>query len=404
MRLCYSLFINMKQIVIAGAGFGGMRLVRALKKRKDIHVTLINDSPDFRYTPALYRAATGFKMIEGKLPLEWLLSDINNVSLVVGSVESIDADKKYFALAGGDIIPYDTAVISLGSVTTFFNIEGIHEHAFGIKSPSEIIELKKHIHESMQETNDIDKNYVIIGGGPTGVELATAFCGYIREVAKKHKTKHRNAKVVLVEAAPRVLPTMNESASKIALKKLRRLGVKILLNTKVTKETVNQLKTEDGIIPTHTVIWTAGAANNPFFENNSSQFKLNDRKKVIVNKHLKSSSNVFVIGDNAATKFSGLALTAVLQANYVAKLLKGRKTKGFKQFSPVQVVPVGKKSAILQWHHFVLGGYIAHTVRQIADILGYTDIMGLSRALDIARIKNNTEENCQTCSKSSRRR
>jgi len=389
----------MRHVVIAGAGFGGLRLARALRNQRDIFVTLINDSTDFRYTPALYRAATGFKMIGSKLPLDWLISDINNINLVINHVESINSKQKEIILADNTKIKYDTAVLSLGSITTYFNIEGLHEHSFGIKSPDEVIRLKNHIHKIMQQSQDSDCNYVIIGGGATGVELAAALGAYVKKVAKKHHTKHHRINVFLVEAESRILPYMSEKASKIATLKLHKLGIKILLDNKITKETINNLMVGNLTIPTHTVIWTAGTINNPFFENNSSQFKLNEQGKVIVNKQLKSNNDVFVIGDSASTKFGNLALTAILQANFVAKCLAGNDLKEYKQQTPIQIIPLGKKDALLQWNNVVMAGKIPHLIRQLADILGYADIMGLRRAISMKRMNCTTEESCTECNK-----
>jgi NADH:ubiquinone reductase (H+-translocating) len=132
----------MKKVVIIGGGFGGVRLARLLA-RKHAQVTLVNDSPDFRYSPALYRAATGKKMASARLPLDWMLLDAPSVNIKIDKAVSIDATKHEITLASGEkVLTYDYASFALGSITTYFNIEGLHEHAYGIKSADEIKRLR----------------------------------------------------------------------------------------------------------------------------------------------------------------------------------------------------------------------------------------------------------------------
>ena len=390
----------MKHIVIAGGGFAGARLARRLRKRRDIAVTLINDGENFRYSPALYRAATGFKMGIARIPLEWMFLDAVNVNLLYGKINKIDPKTKRFKLEDGQTITYDYAVCALGSVTTFFNIDGIGEHAFGIKSPSEINELKEHIHDNIAHSGDTQHNYVVIGAGPTGVEVASMLGKYLQRVMKRHRLKRPRVDIYLIEAGPRVLPTMSPRASKIAHKKLKKLGVQVLTDTKVTQETGRSLKTSAGQIKTENVIWTAGAAVNPFYSENSKHFMFNQRGKVRVDKHLRALPRLYVAGDNADTPFSGLALTAVWHANYIYKDLKRRlKKKHSKRYierSPVQIVPIAS-TAILQYKKLVLHGPIIALVRRVADFVGYSDVLGPLRALTIWRSSEQAETDCHTC-------
>ena len=131
----------MKHVVIAGGGFAGVRLARKLKRQKDINVTIINDRPDFRYYPAMYRSATGFKLGASRLPLEWVLLDQPRTDLFVDSVARVDPKSKTITTASGKNITYDYAVFALGSVTTYFHIQGIPEHSYGMKGP-EVYQVK----------------------------------------------------------------------------------------------------------------------------------------------------------------------------------------------------------------------------------------------------------------------
>ena len=147
----------MKHVVIAGAGFAGVRLARKLRKQKNVTVTLINDSPDFRYCPSLYRAATGHKMGASRLSLEWMLLDTSNINFVVGKVSGIDSKNKSIKLSDGSEINYDFVVFALGSVTTYFNIEGLHKHSVGMKTTEEILELRQHVHDNIISDKEEDE-------------------------------------------------------------------------------------------------------------------------------------------------------------------------------------------------------------------------------------------------------
>jgi NADH dehydrogenase len=389
----------MKNIVIAGGGFAGVRVARKLRKQTNIAVTLINDSENFRYSPALYRAATGFKMGIARIPLEWMMIDAKNVNLIYGRVKKIDPKTKRFKLEDGQTINYDYAICALGSVTTYFNIEGIAENSFGVKSPSEIQKLKNHIHENIAGNKQM-QDYVVIGAGPTGVEVASLLGKYVKRVMKKHRIKKRLVNVFLVEAGPRILPQMTIRASNIAARKLRRLKVEIMVDTRVNAETAQQLKTSAGNIKTQNVIWTAGAANNPFYTENSAHFLFNQRGKVKVDKYLQALPNIYVAGDNADTPYSGLALTAVWHANSIAKDIKARivrkKRKPHHERKPIQVIPIGS-SAILQYRNLVLHGWIVGVVRRIADFIGYSDVLGPLKALTIWSSSENSEASCNNC-------
>lgn len=233
----------MKHIVIAGGGFAGARLARLLGKQKNIRITLINDSPDFRYSPALYRTVAGAKLGTARLPLEWMLLDTDNVNLQIGRVKSINIESKYIKLVDEQRVRYDYAVLALGAVTSYFGIEGLDRLSYGVKSFEEIAELRVHIHDKLSDKNKAEQNYVIAGAGPTGVEVAGAIGSYLNSISKKHKIKHPHINVYLVEAGPRVLPQLNEKASKIARKRLEKLGVKVLTDTFVKSETIRSLNT-----------------------------------------------------------------------------------------------------------------------------------------------------------------
>ncbi|MCA9342801.1 FAD-dependent oxidoreductase [Candidatus Saccharibacteria bacterium] len=390
----------MKRLVIIGGGFAGVRLARKLKNQTNLAVTLINNSPDFRYCPALYRAATGYKMGIARLSLEWMFLDVQNLNLIVDTAKKIDTKSKKITLESGDKLEYDYAVCALGSVSTFFNIEGLHDYAIGMKTVEEIVELRKHLHKAVLDQKE-EANYVVVGAGPTGVELAAALGGYLKRIVNKHGLENKKIKVWLVEAADRVLPKNSERASKKAEKELLKNYVNILKSTMVEKETLSKLETSAGPIKTNTVIWTAGTMINPFYKEQGKEFKFTNRHLIKVNKHLEASHNVYVIGDNASTTHSGLAQTAIRHADYVARDIKD-KLNGYdrdehKDKKPIQVIPAGEKWAVLEYGNFVMVGRFAAFIRKMADFIGYADVLGYFRGSTIWSQTDIEEDSCDTC-------
>lgn len=395
----------MKHVVIAGGGFAGIRVARKLSKQKDINVTIINDRPDFRYYPAMYRSATGFKLGASRLPLEWILLDQSRADLFVDSVNGVNPETKTIKLTSGKKITYDYAVFALGSITTYFHIEGIPENSYGMKGPEEITELRDYLHKQVTGKDEADQNYVIVGAGPTGCELAGGLGTYIKYIAKKHRVRKHGVNVWLVEAGPRILPMLTEGASRAAHKRLEKHGVKILTNTTVTRETASRLSTSRGPIKTHTVIWTAGTANNPFFAEHPDLFELNKRGRVVVDKHLMTRDHLYVAGDNAATAHGGLAVIAIEHANFIAKDIiarihgRGRPTKY--ESSPISVIPIDNRWAVLQYGKLSVHGWPVALIRRAADYIGYADVLGPLRAFTIWSNSEKTENNCMICDKNS---
>jgi NADH dehydrogenase len=393
-----------KHVVIVGGGWAGISLVRSLKNidSNKIRITLVSNEPNFRYSAALYRVATGHKEREALIPIHELLSDLPNVEFIKSTAHDIDPSLKTITLHGGKILHFDYAVLALGSITSYFGIPGLEEKSYSIKSQKELRKLRTHLHQELLKEHQPDSNYVIVGAGPTGVELAAAMASYLKVVMKRHGIKRNHLNIELIEAAPRVLPMSSQAASDKALAQLKKLGIKVMLNSKVQHENNNSLTVDGRSIPTHTVIWTAGVANNPFFKRHGKLFKLNQRGKVIVDDHLKTHKDIYVIGDNAVTPYSGLGVTAVHNAQYVAKDIKRRinhhsKTPPYKSLKPPTAVPVGKSFAIFEYKNIVIGGKIGGLIRSLADLVAYADIAGFKKALGFWSHSKDLEETCELC-------
>lgn len=379
------------KITIVGGGFGGVKAALELSKDKKNHITLISDKTDFQYYPGLYGTATGKSHLQSWVPLGEIFAGRDNILVVIDSITKINKATKTLTGESGAKYYYTTLILALGSVTTYFGIKGLDQYAYGIKSAAEIKRLKQHLFDEFSHPDPSDGNFLIVGAGPTGVELASSLGTYLHKL-KKHFNKHdANIKITIIEAAPRVLPKMSEKASKLVEKRLKKLGVHVELNKKVEEQTVDSLIVSGEPIKSQTVIWTSGVANNPFFEANADQFKFSKNHKVIVDDYLRESEHVYVIGDNAFTPFSGLAQTALRDGIFVAEHLMGSKKKYVAKMPPV-VVPVGENWAIFEYKKIRLTGTPASVIRSAADFVGYSDLLPFGQALGVWRAQRIYED------------
>jgi len=379
-------------ITVVGGGFGGVKAALELSKNKKAHVTLISDKADFQYYPALYSTATGGSRLQSWVPLGEIFADHDNVNIIIDTVTKLDKEKCVITTATGAKHEYQTLVLALGSVTTYFGIEGLDHFAYGIKSHDEIDRLRQHLLEQFSTPNGSDAHYLVIGAGPTGTELASSLGTYLKHLKKKYRQPGPKATISIIEAAPRVLPRMSEQASALVLKRLKKLGVHVELNKKVEAETADSLIVSGRAIKSHTVIWTSGVSNNPFFKANEKQFNLAPNGRVIVDKHMRADKHIYVIGDNAVTPFGGLAQTALHDGIYVAKQILKKSKKQYSAKQPPVVVPVGENWAIFEYKKIRFGGWIGALIRQAADFIGYRDILPFGQAIGVWRAQRIKED------------
>ena len=240
---------------------------------------------------------------------------------------------------------------------------------------------------------------MVIGGGPTGVELAGALPGYLHHIMKAHGIKDKTLQIDLVEAESRILPRMPRAYSAAVARRLRRLGVKLYLDQKVEAETAQELMVSGHDIKSHTVIWTAGVTNHPFFKTND--FRLTDHDKALLNEYLMAEDNIYIIGDNADTPYSGMAQTALYDAIFVAdnlnRLSKGHPPKVYKPKKPVYVTPVGPRWAAVLWGNVRLYGWLGWLLREAANLIAYHDLEPWWKASRHWQASFQNEETCPIC-------
>jgi NADH dehydrogenase len=389
-----------QKVLIVGGGFGGVKAALELSKCGNCDVTLVSDHGHFRYYPGLYHTATGGQRAGSRIRLSTILEG-RKVHFVRATATKVDREKKEVLTKDGQHLAYDILVLGLGNVTNYFGIKGLPEFSYGIKSTEELERFKRHLHETFDKTGAPDQNYVIVGGGPTGIEVAGRLPGYLRDIMKRHNIPSAKLNIQLVEAAPALLPRSPKSIQEAVTRRLEHLGVTVMVNTAVGGQTADTLQAGDTPLETTTVVWTAGVTNNPFFKENN--FKLTDRGKVEVDEYLQAEPGIYVVGDNANTQFSGMAQTALHDAEFVAKnicrTLDGKMPEAYTPRKPISVIPVGPRWAAVEWGNATFAGWMGGLLHVFVDLIGFHDLQNWAKAgAQWIRSKGESDaEVCETC-------
>lgn len=390
--------MSKEKILIVGGGFGGVKAALELTEDPKFEVTLLSDAPEFRYYPTLYNTATGGNRANSSIPLSRIFED-KKINVVQGTATSIERKFKTLTTTEGQSLAYNTLIIGLGVITNYFGIPGLPEYSYSIKSQAEAERFKAHLHKQLQDERRPDLHYVIVGAGPTGIELAGALPGYLKEIMRKHGISDRKIHIDIIEALPRLLPRMPKKTSRAVGRRLRQLGINVYLGKAVQGETADELTVSGKPIRSHTVVWTAGVTNHPFFRNNG--FAMMGRGKVGVDVYLQAEENIFVIGDNANTPYSGLAQTALYDGQFVAQNLRRRATgkdfRSYKAKKPISVIPAGPRWAAVSWGRWQFNGFAGWLLREAADVVGFHDLEPWPRAMRQYLTEFETEDNCPIC-------
>lgn len=388
-------------VVVVGGGFGGTKTALSLARDPRFDVTFICEVPYFSYFPTLYQTATGGRRMVSVISIKEIFNKLP-INLISDKVVSIDRKGHTIRTEGNKIFKYDALVLSLGVKTNYFNIKGLEEFSYGIKSIEDAEKLKKHLHQELIDEGKPDLNYVVIGGGPTGVELAGVLPTYLKRLLKQHKIESKQFHIDLVEAAPRLLPRAPKHLSKRVASHLRKLGIKIYLKTAVQAETADALTVDNKPIRSHTVIWTAGVSNNSFYADNAFQLARNG--KVRVDQFLQAESGIYVIGDNADTPYSGMAQTAIYDGVFIAKNLQRiaaeQDPKPYRAKKPIYVFSAGHKWAAVVWGPVRLYGRTGGWLRKAADLVGFHDYEPWRLATERVFAESESEETCPICASS----
>jgi len=389
-----------KKILIVGGGFGGISAARALaaERLKNLAITLVSDKPHFEYYPALYRLLTEGAPREICIPLAEL-SKKNGVAIVEDRIVRIGAQEGFSEGASGTRYAFDYLILALGSETAYFDIPGLEEHSFGFKSLSDALRLKRHIQEKFAESRreapeekTPTMHFVVIGGGPIGVELAGELAVYTKMLAETMRVDPSLVTIDLIEAASRLVPSLPARFSARIERRLRALGVNIFLNRKVIKEEVENVFMKDMRLETETVIWTAGITPNRLYRA-TRDFTFDLKGRVSVNEHLQARglTHIFVIGDGASTPHSGMAQTAIRDGTCagknIARLISGRPIGIYKPKKPFYSIPVGTPWAATLMGPIAVYGGVGWVFRQLADLGFFMSMLPVGKAIKAFRGK-----------------
>jgi len=368
-----------KKIVVIGAGFGGLNAARPLAK-ECYELTLIDKTNHHLFQPLLYQVATA-ALSPGDIgiPIREIFRHHKNTYIIMANVVSINKKERRVLLENGDEIPYDYLVVATGARHSYFGKDAWEKYAPGLKTLNDALHIREQMLISFEKAERCEKkseaqkylNFAIIGGGPTGVEMA----GAISEIAYKtmkrdfHRIDPKNANIYLIEGHPEVLAPYPKSLRDRAMKDLKKMGVTLLTNQRVTKVTKEGVYLGKRFIESRNVIWAAGNAASPLLK--TLDTPLNKAGQAIVEPDLTIPSHpeIFVIGDcSSVMQANGSPVPAVSpgaiqMGKYVAKIIKKnippKERKPFKYFDKGMMATIGKFKAVAASGPFRLKGLLA---------------------------------------------
>ncbi len=366
-------------IVILGGGFAGIAAAKQLAKAPG-HITLVDKEGHHLFQPLLYQVATaGLSAADIAEPLRHIFANQKNLTTIMDEVVNIDLDSQEVELKENRL-NYDYLIVALGAATGYFGNNQWAKYAPGLKTLDEATEMRRRIllaferaeiAKSEEETK-CHMNFVVVGGGPTGVELAGAIAELARCVLKSEfrKIDTTQAKIHLIEAGPRLMPAFREKQSDYTLRRLEKMGVHVHLNTRVNDITADKVIAGDQSLEVGTIIWAAGVEGNELARKvNSLELDRIGRVLIDVDLTVSDYKNTFVVGDLACLKDAkgksvpGVAPAAMQMGKHAAKQilrdLKGKQLKPFVYFDKGNMATIGRSSAIAEVGNFAIRGYPA---------------------------------------------
>lgn len=368
-----------KHVVIVGGGFGGLNAAMSLRNAP-VRITLVDRTNHHLFQPLLYQVATaGLSPADIAVPIRSVLSKQKNTRVLLADAQGVDLKGKKLLLDKGEI-PYDYLVLAVGATHNFFGHDDWATHALGLKTLQEALTVRERMllaFEAAERASDPEVRrrlltFVVIGGGPTGVEMAGAFSELARHVLARdfRAIDPSAARVVLIEAGPRILTAFPEPLSAKAEKQLETLGVEVHKGAPVAHIDESGVAFKDGErLWASTIVWAAGIRGTPFAKNLSVELDRSGRVIVGTDCSLANYPEVFAIGDMAAMKDAkgvevpGLCPAAIQQGNYVAQTIRaelaGKPRKPFTYFDKGTMATVGRRRAIAKVDKIQLSGVIA---------------------------------------------
>jgi NADH:ubiquinone reductase (H+-translocating) len=374
---------HIPRVVIVGGGFGGLAAARALR-RAPVEVILIDRANHHLFQPLLYQVATSV-LTPGQIgwPIRNILRRQKNTTVVLAEVTGVNKEKRYIAASTadrGDVsVSYDYLILATGARQSYFGHDEFEQFAPGLKTLDDAVTMRNHILQAFEEAEAEEDpsrhrdllTFVLVGGGPTGVELAGALALLVRSTLRSEfrRIDPLSARIVLIDAGPRVLGTFAESLSAAAKRRLERLGVEVRLGLGVEHIDEEGVIVAGERIASRTVIWTAGVAPSPAGKWLAVATDRAGRVEVGADLSVPGHPEIFVIGDTAILQqdgrpLPGVAQVAMQQGRYAGRLI-GRQVSGkpparpFRYFDKGTMAVVGKGFAVLQSGRLHLSGFVA---------------------------------------------
>ncbi len=376
------------RVVVVGGGFGGIRAALAVSKF-GVKVTLIDRFNYHLFQPLLYQVATaGLSVDDIAYPIRAIVKERKNIDFRLAKVTGVDFEKKSVIMDTGSV-DYDYLVIAAGGMTNYFGIKSVEANSFGMKTLDESVIIRNHIlsmFELAAHEKDADKRrafltFVVVGGGPTGVESAGALSELIYHVLTKeyHHINFKEARIVLVEASDKLLAAMPESLREATVETLISKRVEVRMCVQVTDYDGQRLTLKGGeVIPTNTVVWGAGVRAIDLMD--KLGIEQGSMRRAVVNEYLQVPNHpeAFVIGDAAhfmqdERPLPMIAPVAMQQADVAAKninsLLKNKELKAFKYRDVGSMATIGRNAAVVQMGNFKTHGFFAWVIWCFVHVL-----------------------------------
>jgi NADH dehydrogenase FAD-containing subunit len=379
-------------VVIVGGGFGGLAAAKALR-RAPVNVLLIDRSNHHVFQPLLYQVATSV-LAPGQIasPLRGLLADQANTSVMLGNVTGIDSATRHVTVNAGEKeglrVAYDYLVLATGATHSYFGHDDFARFAPGLKSLADAESLRNHIlaaFEKAEAEEDPERRkalmtFVLVGAGPTGVEMASAIAVMVRTTLRRNfrRIDPTSAHIILVDMGKRPLGTFAETLSEAARLRLLELGVDVRLEKPVQAIDAEGAVVGNERIPSETVIWTAGVAPSPAGKWLGCELDRAGRVRIRQDLTVPNQPEIFVIGDTASLDqdgrpLPGVAQVAMQQGRYAAKSIFRQVTKKsplppFRYFDKGNLAVVGKNFAVLESGRVKISGFFAWLVWALIHI------------------------------------
>ena len=366
------------RVAIIGAGFGGLMAARTLAKYP-VQVTLIDRQNFHTFQPLLYQVATaGLSPGEIAAPIRWIMRRHHNVEVLMSQVQGFDLSRRVVKMEDGEV-GYDYLIVAAGASHAYFGHDDWEPFAPGLKTIEDALEIRRRVllafelaeRQADTEKEQVQLNFVVVGGGPTGVELAGTLAEISRQVLANEfrSIDPKKTRIVLLEGGPRILPAYPSDLSRSAEEQLRQLGVEVQTSAMVTMVEAGAVHVGGTKLPAAVTLWAAGVAASPLGK--MLGVPVDRAGRVLVNPDLSipGNPNVFVIGDLAALKdedghwLPGVSPVAIQEgratAHNIGRELQGEPRKNFHYWNKGSLATIGRAAAVADFGRIHISGFLA---------------------------------------------